>query len=321
MNAHKHTHSHGNEHQLGWALILTVLILAVEVVGSVLSHSLALIADAGHVVTDVGALALAYFAARQAHRPADSMRTFGYQRAGILAALANAAALLAIALVIGIEAYGRLMHPYRVDPTPMIVAAALGLALNLLIAGRLHGHGHDDLNIRGAWLHVVGDAGAAVGVIAGAVVIAVTGWTPVDPLLSMAIALLIAAGAWGLLRNAVAVLMEGVPADIDLDDVVRQMQRVPGVRGVHDLHVWTVRPGLIMLSCHVTVDDQSLEDGLSVVRRLDRAMSERFGIGHCTIQLETTGCGTTELYCELPCACCADDHTAGTAASYTSARS
>jgi cobalt-zinc-cadmium efflux system protein len=320
MNAHNHSHSHGSEHQLGWALGLTFLILAVEVIGSVLSQSLALIADAGHVVTDVGALALAYFAARQAHRPADSMRTFGYQRAGILAALANAAALLAIALVIGIEAYGRLMHPYPVNPLPMIVAAAIGLAINLFIASRLHGHGHGDLNVRGVWLHVVGDAGAAIGVIVGAAVIALTGWSLVDPLLSVAIAVLIAAGAWGLLRNAVAVLMEGVPAHIDLAEVVRQMQRVPGVRGVHDLHVWTVRPGLIMLSCHVRVDDQSLEDGLSVVHQLDQAMSERFGIGHCTIQLETIGCGSTELYCALPCGCCGEQHGAQQTA-YTSATS
>ena len=297
-----HSHAHGNERQLRLALGLTAVILVVEVLGGFMAHSLALVADAGHVLTDVGALAMALFAARQAHRPADHARTYGYHRTGILVALLNAATLIAIALFIGVEAYGRLLHPQGVQPVPMIGAAAIGLGLNLFIATRLHSHSHD-LNMRGAWLHVVGDAGASAGVIVAALLIALTGWTPLDPLLSVAIALLIAVGAWRILRDALSVLMEAAPRDLNMPEMVRQMLGVPGVRDVHDLHVWSIGSGLTMLSCHVRIDEQPLDDGLRVVQQVDTLLRERFSIAHCTIQPETTGCAATGLYCALPCGC------------------
>ncbi len=321
-DGHGHAHHHDDERGLLLALALTVVILLAETIGGLLSHSLALFADAGHVVTDLGGLGMALFAARQAHRPADHTRTFGYHRTGILVALLNASTLIVIALVIVVEAIGRLAHPQGVSETPMIAAAAVGLSLNLFIASRLHAHaGHEhahdshghshahdqghgqDLNIQGAWLHVIGDAGASAGVIVAAVVIGYTNWTPLDPILSVAIALLIAWGAWRLLGNALAILMEATPREINVPEMVRQMLRVPGVRDVHDLHVWSIGSGLTMMSCHVRIDDQPLCDGLRIVDHLDHMLADRFGISHSTIQPETTGCPTTSLYCALPCGC------------------
>lgn len=299
-------HVHGGERGLRLALALTAVILLVEATGGVLSHSLALLADAGHVVTDLGALGLALFAARQAHRPADHTRTFGYHRTGILVALFNACALIAIAVLIVYEAYGRLLHPGPINPWPMTVAAAIGLSINLFVATRLHGHSHGDLNVRGAWLHVVGDAGASAGVIVAALAIALTHWTPLDPLLSAAIAVLIAAGAWRLMSDALAILMESTPRGLDVPAMVREMSAVPGVLDVHDVHVWSIGPNQTMLSCHVHLGEQSLTQGLQVVDRLNTLLGERFGIAHCTIQPEVVGCTGAKLHCALPCGC--EDH-------------
>lgn len=306
MSGHAHHHIHAGERSLRLALMLTVVTLVVEVAGALAAHSLALVADAGHVLTDVGALGLAVYAAHQAHRPADHARTFGYHRTGILVALVNAAALIVVALLIAVEAYGRLAHPHMIAPAPMLAAAAVGLAINLYIAARLHGHGGRDLNVRGAWLHVVGDAGASAGVIAAGIIIALTGWTPIDPLLSVAIAALIAFGAWRLLRDALSVLMEATPADIDVPDMVGQMLGVSGVRDVHDVHVWSIGRGLVAMSCHVRIDDGPMAEGLQVVQRVSGLLEDRFGITHSTIQPEVRRCGAAGLYCALPCGC--DDH-------------
>jgi len=320
-HAHDHAHAHadghthapgqGGERGLRLALGLTLVILCVEVVGGLLAHSLALLADAGHVATDLAALAMALFALRQAHRPADHARTFGYHRTGILVALLNASALIAVTIFIATEAYGRLAHPQPVQPLPMVVAAAIGLAVNLFIATRLRGHGahghdahgHDDLNMRGALLHVIGDAAASAGVIVAAALIALTGWAPLDPLLSVAIAALIALGAWRLLGDALEVLMEATPREIDMRTLVHDMLLAPGVRDVHDLHVWSIGSGLTALSCHARIDPQPLDDGLRVIDGLTCLLRERFGIAHATIQPETTNCAATGLYCALPCGC------------------
>lgn len=301
-----HAKVHAGERWLRLALVLTVAILAVELIGGLLSHSLALVADAGHVLTDVGSLGLALFAARQSHRPADAERTFGYHRVGILVALVNASALIAIALVITGEAVGRFMRPQPVQPAIMLSAAALGLAINLVIAGRLRVHAHRDLNMRGALLHVIGDAGASAGVIVAALIVWLTGWSGIDPILSVAIAGLIAWGAWRILSEVLAVLLEAVPNDIDMPALVHQIHATTGVRDVHDLHVWSIGSGLTMLSCHVRIDDQTLIDGLQIVDRIKCMLGERFGIVHCTIQPETTACVAPDLYCALPCGCHAD---------------
>lgn len=223
-----HRHSHDlAERGLRTAFLLTLVILAVEAVGGVASHSLALLSDAGHVLTDLIALGLAWFAKLQARRPSDASRTYGYHRTGILAALVNALTLILIVAWIAFEAAQRLRHPQPVTPWLMFVAAAVGIGLNLYIGLTLRGHGRTDLNIRAAVLHVFGDVGASAAVVAGGVVILLTAWYPADPLISLGIALMIAKGAWDILRETVDILMEATPKDLSVAQMVRDMMRVP----------------------------------------------------------------------------------------------
>jgi cobalt-zinc-cadmium efflux system protein len=268
------------------ALVVTLLFLAVEVAGGLLTNSLALLADAGHMATDAAALAMALFAAWLARQPATPARSFGFLRAEVLAALVNAASLIVICGFIFWEAVQRLLDPPAVDTVPMLVIALLGLAANassaaILMRGGLHTH---DLNVRGAFLHVVGDLLGSVGTIAAAIVMLATGWYLADPLLSVGIGLLILRSAWRLLWDSVGVLLEATPAHIDPAAVRRAMQQVEGVEGVHDLHIWTVTTGLIALSGHVEVNDRREWHELLV--ELATLLRERFGIAHVTLQPE-----------------------------------
>jgi cobalt-zinc-cadmium efflux system protein len=301
---HTHTHQLAGK-RLVIACALTALVLAVELAGGIVAHSLALLSDAGHVLTDVVALGLAWFAARQAGRPANDRKTYGYHRTGILVALANAGMLIAIVVGIGFEAVQRLRHPAPVTPWLMFVAAGVGIAVNVYIGASLHGLGSANLNVRAALLHVLGDLGAGVGVIVGGVVIVLTGWYPADPLISLFIALLIAWGAWGILRETLDILMEAAPKDLDMTDLVDAMRRRPGITDVHDLHVWSIAGGMRALSAHVRLRDCMLSDCDGLLTDLNRVLAERYQIGHATIQLECTGCEPPELYCTLsadPCA-------------------
>lgn len=281
------------------AVGLTLLVLALEVAGGLWSHSLALLADAGHVAADVLALGLAWYAALQARRPADPRRTYGYHRAGVLAALANAAVLLGVIGLIAYEAVRRLLHPQPVAGGVVVATALAAVAVNGYVAYRL-GHGRRDLNLRAALLHVVGDLGAGAGVLVAGLVILLTGWLPADPLISLGICLLIAVSAVRIVREAAHVLLEGTPAGLDLAAVTAMLLERPEVRSVHDLHAWTVSPEHPALSAHLVVDAQSLADAEHLVRDLEAGLCERFGIGHTTIQLEA-------------CHPCADDfgHRAG----------
>jgi cobalt-zinc-cadmium efflux system protein len=267
------------------AVGLTLLVLALEVAGGIWAHSLALLADAGHVATDVLALGLAWFAALQSRRPADPRRTYGYHRAGVLAALANAAVLLAVIGLIAYEAARRLIHPEPVAGGVVVGTALAAVAINGYVAHRLS-HGRRDLNIRAALLHVVGDLGAGAGVLVAGLVILLTGWLPADPLTSLGICLLIAVSAVRIVREATHVLLEGTPAGLDLEAVKAMLLERPEVRSVHDLHAWTVSPEHPALSAHLVVDAQSLVDAEHLVRDLEAGLCRRFGIGHTTIQLE-----------------------------------
>jgi cobalt-zinc-cadmium efflux system protein len=281
------------------AAALTALILAVELAGGLLAHSLALLADAGHVLTDVVALGLAWFATVQAERPADARNTYGYHRTGILAALANAVTLIVIVLAIAYEAIGRLHHPEQVTPWLMFLSAAVGIAINLyIVAGLQTGHG-ENLNVRAAMLHAMGDIGASVGVIIGGAIILATGWYPADPLISLFIAVLIARGAWGVLRETVDILMEATPRELNVAQMVRDMVRQPGVLDVHDLHVWSIAGGMRALSAHVQVSDRPLSACGDVLLGLNQLLQERYRIGHSTLQLECRGCDPNHLYCTL----------------------
>jgi cobalt-zinc-cadmium efflux system protein len=271
---------------LKWALVLTCVVLAVELAGGLLSHSLALLSDAGHVLTDVFALGLAWFAVAQANRPADQRRSYGYHRVSILAALLNSIVLIGIVIAIGFEALRRLANPEPVQGGIVVVAALVGIAINAYVAFGLRGDTHN-LNVRAALIHVIGDIGASVGVALAGLVILLTGWLPIDPLLSIAIAVLIALGAWRIVRETVNLLMEGTPREIDLGAVTAEITGTGLITGMHDLHVWALSSDEMALSVHVVVDDCPLGEAEHVVRDLERRLCDRFSIGHTTIQVES----------------------------------
>jgi cobalt-zinc-cadmium efflux system protein len=287
--------------RLRMAFLLTALILLVELVGGLLAHSLALLADAGHVLTDILALGLAWFAAARAERPADARNTYGQHRIGILAALANAVTLILIVIWIAWEAVQRLRQPEAVTPWIMLAAATVGVAVNLYIVLGLRAEGGENLNVRGAMLHALGDIGASLGVIVGALVILLTGWQYADPIISLFIAALVAKSAWDLLGETIDILMESSPRDLNVAQLVGDVIKVPGVSDVHDLHVWSIAGGMRVLTAHVQVaDDRRLSDCDHLVNQIHCLVCERYRISHTTIQVEQAGCAHSDLYCCLP---------------------
>jgi cobalt-zinc-cadmium efflux system protein len=268
------------------ALALTCVILAVEFAGGLISHSLALLSDAGHVLTDVFALGLAWFAVEQAKRPADQRRSYGYHRVSILAALVNAVTLIVIVIAIAYEAVRRIANPEPVQGVVVIVSALVAIAVNSYIAFGLRGD-TKSLNLRAAMLHIVGDIAASIGVVVAGAVILLTGWLYIDPLLSLAIAVLIAFGAWRIVRETVNLLLEGTPSDINLGAVTSEIMDTGRVTGMHDLHVWALSSDEMALSCHVVVGDLPLADAEHIVRDLEKRLCARFDIGHTTIQVES----------------------------------
>jgi cobalt-zinc-cadmium efflux system protein len=269
--------------RLRWVLALTALFMLVEVVGGWLSGALALVADAGHMLTDVGAIGLALASARMALRPADGQRTYGYLRLEILAALVNGAVLLALSAWIVVEAVRRLGRPEPIQGGLFAAIAAIGLVVNLVSLRLLHGHAHADLNTRGAYLHVLGDLLGSVGALVAAGIVLLTGWTLADPIVSIVLAGLILVSAWRLLRESVDVLLEAAPAHIDMAEVARRLGAVTGVRSAHDLHVWTLTSGVVAMSGHVVVPE--LADHPRVLDAVRREMAG-LGIGHVTVQVE-----------------------------------
>lgn len=313
--AHSHGHGHHHHHLTGRKLAIAFFasfgILLVLAVGGVLSHSLALLADAGHVVTDIAALGLSWYATHQATRPADHVRTFGYHRTGILAALINAVSLILIAIWIGYEAYERLFPAVPLQPiqsTTMMAVAAVGLVLNLGIGLALMGHAEDNLNVRSAFLHVMGDAAASAGVILGAIAIYFTKAQWIDPALSVAIALFIAYGAWSVLEECLHILMESVPRELDMPALVADLRGVQGVKDVHDLHVWSISQGMISLSCHLILEEDQVQHSISVVNHCNQLLAQRYKIEHTTIQAEAEHCSPDSPHCNLSFVHAAHDH-------------
>lgn len=282
--AHAQASRANNRRRLKATLTLAGCYLVAEVVGGWLTNSLALLADAGHMLSDVAALGLSLFAVWIAERPAPARRTYGYYRTEILAALANGAALVAVSAFIFVEAYRRLSAPPQVLGGAMLVIATGGLAVNLAGLWILGGGRQESLNIRGAWLHVLTDALGSIGAMTAGVLIWAFGWNWVDPVASALIGLLVIYSAWQLLLEAVSVLMESAPRGIDVDQVREALLETPGVLAVHDLHVWTITSGLDSLSAHVvTCDGVAATELLSCLRTM---LHTRFGIDHLTIQLE-----------------------------------
>jgi cation diffusion facilitator family transporter len=278
----------GERRRLAVILGLTVLVMAAEVAGAVLSGSLALLADAGHMATDAVGIALALGAVTLAQRPARGRRTFGWQRAEILAAVANGLLLLGVAVYVLVQAVRRIGHPPEIGSGLMLGVAAVGLAVNLFGLALLHRGRQRSLNVRGAYLEVLGDALGSVAVIVAAVVIVTTGWTPADTVASLAIGFLVLPRAWSLLREALDVLLEAAPKGVDLEEVRAHMLEVEGVTGVHDLHAWTITSGLPVLSAHVVVTDEALAAGHGgrILDALCACLGDHFDVGHCTFQLE-----------------------------------
>lgn len=285
---HSHAHAHGADDRLAigrlrLALVLTAAFLVAEVVGGLLTNSLALLADAGHMLTDVGALALSLFVAWFCHQPASPAKTYGYLRWEVLAALINGAALLAISVAIMWEAVARLRTPEPVASGWMLVVALGGLAVNAISAWVLHPAHSRSLNARGAYLHVMGDLLGSLGTVVAALVLRYTGWLAADPVASIVVMLLVMRSAWRLVRESVDVLLESTPAHISLGAVRSQLESIPGIEGVHDLHVWTVSSGMVAMSAHAVVQDPDQHQ--HVLERSIVAM-QRFGIAHVTMQLE-----------------------------------
>lgn len=287
-DGHSHAHAHGEDDRLAigrlrLALVLTAAFLVAEVVGGLLTNSLALLADAGHMLTDVGALALSLFVAWFCRQPASPAKTYGYLRWEVLAALINGATLLAISVAIMWEAVARLRTPEPVASGWMLVVALGGFAVNAVSAWVLHPAHSRSLNARGAYLHVMGDLLGSLGTVVAALVLRYTGWLAADPIASIVVMLLVMRSAWRLVRESVDVLLESTPAHISLGAVRSQLESIPGIEGVHDLHVWTVSSGMVAMSAHAVVQDPDQHQ--RVLERSIVAM-QRFGIAHVTMQLE-----------------------------------
>ena len=308
-HGHSHDHSHGHQHghhhahgaenraastrALTWALVLTFIILIAEGVGGWLSNSLALLADAGHVLTDAGALGLSLFVAWLARQPGNAGKTFGYLRWEILAALINGATLLVISVWIVVEAVMRFKHPEPVVGGLMLAIALLGFLVNGVAVALLHGVREGSMNVRGAYLHVLGDMLASGGTVVAAVIIRFSGWFHADPIASLLTTLLIVTGAWTLVRESVDVLLEAAPPHIALDAVRNSIEMIPGVESVHDLHVWTVTSGMVAMSAHAIVRD--VANHQAVLERAHDVVQE-MGIHHVTIQLECDEMSDRELH-------------------------
>jgi cobalt-zinc-cadmium efflux system protein len=285
-----HTHSHdraGSKRALKLTLALTGVFTVIEVVGGLLTGSLALLADAAHMLSDNVSLGIALFAVWLAGRPAGPSRTFGYRRAEILAALFNGVTLVALSIWIFIEAFRRFDQPPEVDAGPMLAIAVGGLVINLIAARILHGHAGDSLNVSAALRHVLADLLGSVGVIVAALLILVGDWEAADPAVSVVIGLLVLASSWSILRDSTQILLEGSPAGTDVEEVGEAMARLPGVTEVHDLHVWTITSGFPALAAHVLVARDT--DCHAIRRDLELMLGERFGLDHTTLQVDHVG--------------------------------
>jgi len=286
--------------RLLFAVVLTGAVLVAEVVGGLLAHSLALLSDAAHVLTDLVSLLLTLGAILMATRPVTKQHTFGWHRGEVLAALANGLLLLGVSVYLLWEAYLRVQSPHAVRVDLMLVVAVAGLAANGVIVFRLRGHSHSDLNVQSAYLHVVADFAASIGVVVAAVIILMTGWNVVDPIVSIMITVVVMGGAIRLLRETVHILLEGVPRSVDLEEVAATLRRLPGVEDIHDLHIWTICSNLLALSVHITVGKRSSVQRDEIVKAVNDELRVRYGITETTLQTEEEPCRTNELIHLVP---------------------
>jgi cobalt-zinc-cadmium efflux system protein len=295
-------HVHGGSatgRYLGLSILLTTLFVIGEAGAGFWSNSLALMSDAGHNFADVLALILSWYGLRASRRPADARQTFGYHRVGVFAALANALSLVVVAGFIFWEAAQRLRSPEPVEANLMIGVAVAAIVLNGLISRWLYADAKNDLNVRSAYLHMLGDALSAVGVVVAGIIVMVTGSTLADPLVSLIIGALILWSSWGILKESVLVLMDAAPANLNMPELIESIRSAPGVLDVHDLHVWTPASSAVACSFHLLVAEQSARDGQRIQQAVAEMLSRRFQITHSTIQIEVESCGVNGLHCEI----------------------
>lgn len=310
-SGHHHGHGHNHDHEenearpvagqkdLLIALAITAFMMFAEIVGGILSNSLALLSDAGHMFIDNIALLLSFFAMKFATMPATEKKTFGFYRLEILAALVNGVTLVLISLYIIYEAYGRIIHPEPVQAKLMLIIAIFGLISNIVGAAILMKHRHTNLNIRGAFLHILGDAAVSVGVIVGGIVIIMTGWSLIDPILSILISCVIIYGAWELLKESVNILLESAPSHIAIENIAAEIAKVRGVREAYHIHLWTLTSGVYALSAHVLIDDQLVSGSRELIEEIKKVLSTKFNVAHSTIQLECERCEVGGV-CSIP---------------------
>ena len=287
---HDHHQVIGGTRPLLFALIIVVVVMVAEIVGGLLSTSLALLSDAGHMLVDALALSISLIAIWIARRPADTAKTYGYHRVEIMAALANGIILVLVAVFIFYQAYQRLLDPPEVEAPLMMAIAAVGLVANLAGILLLRRARHSSINVKAAFWHVLGDTISSVGVIIGGIIIAITGWGIVDPIIAIVIGTIILWGAVRLVRESSDILLEAVPGHIQMDEVGQAMMNISGVRDVHDMHIWTITSGIYALSAHVLIEDQTVARSAEISRAIEQKLARHFQITHTTLQLECEKC-------------------------------
>jgi cobalt-zinc-cadmium efflux system protein len=291
----EHTHEYhsmikANQHRLLVAISITGSMAIVELIGGILSNSLALIGDAAHMFTDTLALGLSLFALNIAKRPASQTRTYGYLRAEILAALTNGIVLILISAYLSYEAYRRFTEPPQIQGGLMLVVAIIGLLANVIGLAILRSGGRQNLNVKGAFLHMWSDAVSSIGVIVAAVIILLTGWSFADPIITILIVVLILRGAIGLVVEASNILLETVPKHLNVSQITSEVKEIKGVKDIHDIHLWTITSGVYALSCHLLIEDRMVSSSAEIVAEVNQTLSQKFGIGHSTLQLECEEC-------------------------------
>jgi cobalt-zinc-cadmium efflux system protein len=294
---HDDTFSAGNK--LKYSIILSIAIFVAEVIGGLLSNSLALLSDAGHVFADIIALGLSWYGVRQAARPSNSRMTYGYHRIGVVVAIVNALTIFVIAAVILFEAYHRFQQPPEVNSLLMMIIALVGLSANLVVTWWLRREQRSNINIRSAFWHAAGDALASVGVIVGGAVILLTGQFWVDPLVSVLISLIILFGAWSIFREGFRVILEATPRDVDVLTMISTLKQIPGVKDVHDIHVWSISPEIRAMNGHILIEDISTSEAVEIRSNVEKVIRDQFHIEHTTLQVECQKCETTGAFCNL----------------------
>lgn len=297
-------HSHGNlaqgtSNKLVLSLVITLLFVVFEAVAGIWANSLALITDAAHNVTDVIALGLSWYALRLASRPATASKTYGYHRVGILIAMINSTTLVVISLGIFYEAYHRLITPPKVESNILIGVGIVAFLVNLATAWLVKSGSENDLNLRSAFLHLMGDVVSTIGAVIAGVIIAFTGFNWLDPAVSVLIGILILVSGWVILREAIDILLESTPNDIDAKSVTGNLMQVKGVKGVHDVHIWSITQGIRLLSAHILTEDISISAGALIQREVNGILKNQYKITHTTLQLECMGCEPDMLFCDM----------------------